>query len=77
MSQKPRAPIEVFVSHSSRNTAFAERLVGMLNQHGVRTFYNNKKNIHGAQQWHDEIGAALARCSWFIVILTPQAVASP
>ncbi len=47
----------------------------MLHAHGLRTFFS-QKNIQGAQRWHDEIGAALARCSWFIVILTPQSVAS-
>ena len=29
-----------------------------------------------AQQWHDEIGAALARCTWFVVVLSPASVAS-
>jgi TIR domain len=30
----------------------------------------------GAQQWHDEIGAALRRCDWFLLVLSPNAVAS-
>jgi len=30
----------------------------------------------GAQQWHDEIGAALQRCDWFAVVLSPQSVES-
>jgi hypothetical protein len=30
----------------------------------------------GAQQWHDEIGAALKRCDWFLLVLSPSAVAS-
>jgi TIR domain-containing protein len=34
-------------------------------------------NIVAAQQWHDEIGAALARCTWFVVVLSPGSVASP
>jgi hypothetical protein len=46
-----------------------------LTAHGLRTFYS-KKNIQGAQQWHDEIGAALRRCTWFAVILSPQSVRS-
>jgi hypothetical protein len=32
--------------------------------------------ILGAQQWHDEIGAALQRCDWFLLALSPHAVAS-
>jgi TIR domain len=75
MTQKPRQRFEVFVSHSSRNAAFVERLVAMLHAHGLQTFLS-RKNIKGAQQWHDEIGAATARCSWFIVVLTPQSVSS-
>jgi hypothetical protein len=30
----------------------------------------------GAQQWHDEIGKALARCAWFVVLLTKDSVKS-
>ena len=29
------------------------------------------------QIWHDEIGAALRRCDWFVVVLSPGAVSSP
>ena len=32
--------------------------------------------MRGAQQWHDEIGKALAKCDWFVVILSPGAVRS-
>jgi hypothetical protein len=30
----------------------------------------------GAQQWHDEIGQALGRCDWFVVLLSPASVKS-
>lgn len=68
-------PTEVFLSHSSKNLAFASRLAKVLNAHHVRTFFS-KKHIQGAQEWHDEIGAALKRCDWFLVVLSPQSVAS-
>lgn len=32
--------------------------------------------MRGAQQWQDEIGLALHRCDWFVVILSPKAVKS-
>jgi hypothetical protein len=35
-----------------------------------------KANIRGAQQWHDEIGTALKRCDWFLLVLSPQSVRS-
>jgi len=36
----------------------------------------SETNLVGAQQWHDEIGKALARCDWFIVVLSPKATRS-
>src|SRR5689334_12995666 len=76
MSRKRNvAPNEVFLSHSSRNGAFTNRLSEILRTHGVKNFVS-KENIRGAQQWHDEIGAALKRCDWFLVVLSPQSVRS-
>jgi hypothetical protein len=76
MSRKRSAPPkEVFISYSGKNVAFASRLRRTLAAHGVRSF-QSKANIRGAQEWHDEIGGALKRCDWFLVILSPQSVAS-
>ena len=47
----------------------------VLRAHGVPVWYS-ETDILGAQQWHDEIGAALQRCDWFVVVLTPEAVES-
>jgi hypothetical protein len=66
---------EVFLSHSSKNVAFVNRLVKVLGDHGVNIFLS-KANIQGAQQWHDQIGTALRRCGWFVVVLSPQSVRS-
>jgi len=68
-------PAEVFLSHSSKDQGVASRLAVVLSRHGVKVFYS-KKNIRGAQQWHDEIGQALARCDWFVLVLSPAAVRS-
>jgi len=73
MAKRSAASVELFVSHSSKNAAFADRLVRELTGEGFRSFYS-KKSIRGAQQWHDEIGAALTRCNWFLVLLSPDAV---
>ena len=32
--------------------------------------------LSGADQWHDEIGQALDRCDWFLVIVSPNALKS-
>ena len=68
-------PQETFISHSACDRAFVERLVGMLQRHGVPYWYSDT-SIQGGQQWHDEIGAALGRCDWVLVLLSPAAVRS-
>lgn len=68
-------PEEVFLSHSSQNADFATRLVEVIRRHAVPVWYS-PTNITGAQQWHDEIGRALKRCDWFVVILSPASVES-
>lgn len=68
-------PTEIFLSHSGQDHAFAATLAMVLRDHGVPVWYSGT-DIVGAQQWHDEIGAALARCDWFLVVLTARAVES-
>src|SRR3712207_4377702 len=54
-------PREIFLSHSSRDRTFVQDLVKMMRGHGLPVWYS-PTHILGAQQWHDEIGSALARC---------------
>jgi hypothetical protein len=68
-------PTEVFVSHSSQDAELASRIVDLVRARGIPAFYS-PHNILGAQQWHDEIGNALARCDWFLLLLSPDSVAS-
>ncbi len=68
-------PHEAFLSHSSLDQDFVASLADGLRRHGVPVWYS-RTNIMGAQQWHDEIGAALRRCDWFLLVLSPNAVAS-
>ncbi|MCI0514350.1 toll/interleukin-1 receptor domain-containing protein [candidate division KSB1 bacterium] len=68
-------PKEIFLSHSDKDREFAVQLVRVLRNHGLPVWYS-RSNIRGAQQWHDEIGAALNRCDWFLIILSPNAVQS-
>jgi hypothetical protein len=77
MSRKPRAdlPREVFLSHASKDRRIASRIGSILRAHGVPVWYS-ETNLIGAQQWHDEIGEALARCDWFLIVLSPQATRS-
>src|SRR6266540_793733 len=68
-------PREVFLSHSSRDRRIASRIANMLRRHGVLVWYS-QTHLRGAQQWHDEIGAALNRCDWFVVLVPKSAINS-
>ncbi|AVH73701.1 toll/interleukin-1 receptor domain-containing protein [Nostoc sp. 'Lobaria pulmonaria (5183) cyanobiont'] len=68
-------PSEAFLSHSSQDQEFVSKLAEVLRHHGIPVWYS-KTNILGAQQWHDEIGNALKRCDWFLVVLSPNSVDS-
>ena len=75
---KPRRrlhPREVFLSHASGDRRFADQLARTLRKHGIKVWYS-RTQLRGAQQWQDEIGLALRRCDWFVVILSPKAVKS-
>jgi hypothetical protein len=68
-------PREVFLSHASADRRFAERVISSLRRHKIKVWYS-KTSLRGAQEWHDEIGKALARCDWLVVLLTPAATRS-
>ena len=78
MARKLRAasrPLNLFISHSSRDRIFVERIVYELRRHGLACWYAPSE-ILGAQQWQDEIGRALRRCNWFIIVLSRNALRS-
>jgi hypothetical protein len=68
-------PNEVFLSHSNLDEPFTNAIVEMMRRHSIPVWYS-QTNILGARQWHDEIGAALKRCDWFVLILSPSSVNS-
>jgi hypothetical protein len=68
-------PKEVFLCHSSVDWEIAEKIVGLLRRHGVPVWHG-PSSIRGAQQWHDEIGDALERCDWFVILLSPDSIRS-
>jgi glyoxylase-like metal-dependent hydrolase (beta-lactamase superfamily II) len=73
--RKKTIPGEIFLSHAHQDHSLTLRLARTLNDHGLRPWYS-ERHIPGAKQWLDEIGAALDRCDWFVVLLTPSAVRS-
>lgn len=70
-----RRPKELFLSHAHADRVFLRRLTAVLNNCGIPYWYS-RAHLIGAQQWHDEIGRALARCDWFLVVLSPAATKS-
>ena len=68
-------PKEVFLSHSGLDREFAEKIVELLRRLGVPVWHG-PSSIRGSQQWHDEIGDALERCDWFVILLSPNSMRS-
>ena len=68
-------PKEVFLSHSSKNRKTAMSVAETIRKHGVPVWYS-PTNIKSAAQWHEEIGRALRRCDWFLVLLSKAAIKS-
>lgn len=66
---------EVFLSHASQDVAEAKKFRDILVAHGIAVWFS-PRHIQGAQQWQDEIGTALARCGWFVLLLSPHSVKS-
>lgn len=60
-------PQEIFLSYSSQDSQFTKDLAAMMRRHGLPVWYS-QTNIMGARQWQVEIGTALQRCDWFVVI---------
>ena len=67
--------VRIFLSHSSTDRRFVERLAGILDNQKLPYWYS-VRHIVGAQQWHDEIGKALATCNWFVLVLSPASAKS-
>jgi hypothetical protein len=51
------------------------RIADLLRRHAIPVWFS-QTHLRGAQQWHDEIGVALNRCDWFVVLISQSAVAS-
>ena len=67
--------IRIFLSHHHGDARFATRLARALADHGLTVWYAPHA-IRGAQEWERQIGAALRRSNWFVVVLSPKATRS-
>jgi hypothetical protein len=70
-----RLPREIFLSHASKDRRQARELAQALRDVGLKVWYS-ESHLQGAQPWHDELGRALKRCDWLLLLLTPSAIRS-
>jgi len=64
-----------FLSHATKNRRFAERIQRVLGDHGVDVWLAGDQIIAG-QDWLEQVGNALERSDWLLVLLSPAAVKS-
>src|SRR6266571_3673533 len=70
----------IFVSHSSQDDDFGTRLVENLRSAlGGETavWYDSRGGLRGGDDWWPKIVKELTACNVFIVVLSPDAMASP
>jgi hypothetical protein len=66
----------VFVSHSSHDVGWIEsELIPLLRDAGLAPWYS-KDDVRTAEYWERQILAALKRCDWFLIVLSPRSAAS-
>lgn len=67
---------KVFISHATPDRELVETaIVTLLNRQGISTWYA-KEQISTGVQWEKKIREGLESCDWFLVALTPRAIAS-
>jgi hypothetical protein len=72
----PRIPERrIFLSYSSRDGEFVERLAADLRNRGI-TVWKDDRELAVGESLSDEIGNAIAGSLWFGIVLSPDAVAS-
>ncbi|MFZ5922142.1 MAG: toll/interleukin-1 receptor domain-containing protein [Chloroflexota bacterium] len=65
----------IFISHSSVDKSFVDRLEGELV--GLAQVWYDKKSIKVSQSIPGKINEGLTKCKYFLVVLTPDSVAAP
>jgi hypothetical protein len=68
-------PREIFLSHATADKAFARRLIRALEARKLKVWFAPYRLV-GSQKWHDEIGKALLRCDWFVLLLSKSSIRS-
>ena len=75
MPKSTNKPREIFISHSHKDIDFASKLAEILKRYRLKFWYS-EQDIVGSKKWHDEIGKALSRCDWFVLVLSSNSIKS-
>lgn len=67
--------VKVFISYAHKDKAFAKKLAGELESQGMKVWWDFE-GLKGGQDWQKEIERAIKQCDFFLVALTPDAIAS-
>jgi hypothetical protein len=66
----------VVISHSAQDVRWIEtELIPLLQEVGIAPWYS-KDDIRTAEYWEREILAALNKCEWFLIVLSPRSAVS-
>ncbi len=66
---------KVFISYAHEDKVFAKKLAGELESLGMKVWWDFD-NLKGGQDWQKEIERGIKQCDFFLIVLTPNAVAS-
>jgi hypothetical protein len=66
---------DIFISYSRKDQEFVSRFASDLNAH-VAFVWFDRSTIQPGQKWHDEIMEGIEECKAFILVLSPDAMAS-
>jgi internalin A len=67
--------VKVFISYAHKDKTFAKKLAGELEGQGMKVWWDFE-GLKGGQDWQKEIERGIKGCDFFLVALTPDAVAS-
>jgi internalin A len=66
---------KVFISYAHKDKTFAKKLANELESKGMKAWWDFD-SLRGGQDWQKEIERGIKQCEFFLVLLTPDAVAS-
>jgi len=68
--------VSTFISYSRTDTDFVDRLEADLRARGFKTWVDRRK-LEGTREWQPQIDHAITEYPMMIVVLSPDAIASP